>query len=248
MLVLVLLFAVTAMLYASVGFAGGSTYNALLALAGVDHRVFPVVALACNLIVATGGTIRFARAGLVPWRRLLPILALSVPAAWIGGALPVSKQLFLLLLGMSLLVAAILLFVRTEQVREERRWPLLGPAIAGPIGLLSGIVGVGGGIFLAPLLHLLGWDTAKRVAAAASVFILANSIAGLGGQLSKIAQSPALLDQAFGYWPLSLGVLVGGQSGSWLGVKLLSPLWLRRLTGALIFYVAVRLLWQWFSG
>jgi hypothetical protein len=244
MLILALLFALTAALYASVGFAGGSTYNALLALAGVDYRVFPVVALVCNLIVATGGTVRFAQARLVPWRRLVPLLALSMPAAWVGGTLPVSKQLFLLLLGCSLLIASILLFVQREREAEASRWPWLGTMLAGPIGLLSGIVGIGGGIFLAPVLHLIGWDRAKRVAAAASCFILANSLAGLGGQLTKLAGSPQLIEEALGYWPLGLAVLVGGQIGSRVGVELLPAAWLRRLTGLLILYVAVRLLLQ----
>ncbi|HEV2568066.1 sulfite exporter TauE/SafE family protein [Sphingomonas sp.] len=247
MLILALLFALTAALYASVGFAGGSTYNALLALASVDHRVFPVVALVCNLIVATGGTIRFAQAGLVPWRRLLPLLALSVPAAWIGGMLPVSKQLFLVLLGSSLLVAAILLFMQPENEARTSRWPCLGAALSAPIGLLSGIVGIGGGIFLAPILHLIGWDRAKSVAAAASCFILANSLAGLGGQLTKLAGSPERVGAALAYWPLALAVLVGGQIGSRIGVELLPAAWLRRLTGLLILYVAVRLLLQAWS-
>lgn len=241
-LLLALAFAVTAALYASVGFAGGSTYNALLALAGVDHRVFPVVALVCNLIVASGGSWRFARAGLVPWRRLWPLLVLSAPAAWLGGALPVSKQLFLWLLGSGLLIASLLLLVQPEREREPRMSDAIAPVVAAPIGLLSGIVGIGGGIFLVPVLHLTGWDRAKRVAAAASLFILANSVAGLAGQLSKL--TPAMADQAFGYWPLALAVLAGGQVGSRIGVQLLPPAWLRRVTGLLILYVAARLLIQ----
>ena len=248
MVFLAIAFAVTAALYASVGFAGGSTYNALLALAGVDHRVFPIVALACNLIVATGGTIRFARAGLVPWRKLWPLLALSVPAAWIGGMLPVSKQLFLWLLGGSLLAASLLLFAQRERESDGQRSGLLCPAIAAPIGLLSGIVGIGGGIFLAPVLHLVGWDRAKRVAATASVFILANSIAGLGGQFTKIAGHPEFARAALAYWPLALSVLVGGQIGSRAGVQLLPPVWLRRLTALLILYVSIRLLIQAWGG
>lgn len=248
MLGLAILFALTAALYASVGFAGGSTYNALLALAGVDHRVFPTVALICNLIVATGGTIRFARADLVPWARLWPMLLLSMPAAWIGGMLPVSKQLFLWLLGGSLLLASVLLFLQSERETETIRSSRFGPAIAAPIGLLSGIVGIGGGIFLAPVLHLIGWDRAKRVAAAASIFILANSLAGLGGQATKLAGQPALVSSALSYWPLALAVLVGGQLGSRIGVQLLSAEWLRRLTGVLILYVAIRLLLQASAG
>jgi len=244
LLVLVVLFAFTAVLYASVGFAGGSTYNALLALAGVDPWVFPIVALVCNLIVAVGGTIRFARAGLIPWRKVLPLLALSVPAAWVGGMLPVSRHLFLVLLGSSLLVGGVLLLVQPEREMAERRATIIGPAVAGPLGLLSGIVGIGGGIFLAPMLHLIGWDRARRVAATASIFILANSLAGLGGQLTKIAGHPELIRAAAGYWPLALAVLVGGQIGSRAGVQLLPPAWLRRLTAVLILYVAVRILLQ----
>lgn len=244
MIGLALAFLATAALYASVGFAGGSTYNALLALSGVDHRVFPSVALVCNLIVATGGTIRFARAGLVPWRRMLPILLLSVPAAWLGGTTSVSKQTFYLLLGGSLLVAAALLFVQAAAEDREQRasWPVL--VIAGPVGLLSGIVGIGGGIFLAPILHLTGWDRAQRVAAAACVFILANSVAALAGQVLKLADQPQLGAAIVTFWPLCISVLVGGQLGNRFGVKLLSPLWLRRLTGVLILFVAIRLLRQ----
>lgn len=248
MLVLAALFALTAILYASVGFAGGSTYNALLALAGVDHRVFPIVALACNLIVAVGGTLRFARAGLVPWRKVIPLLALSVPAAAIGGMLPVSKHLFLVLLGGSLLVAGILLLAQPEREMAPRRATIIGPAVAAPIGLLSGIVGIGGGIFLAPVLHLIGWDRTRRVAAAASIFILANSLAGLGGQLTKIAGHPELIGAAAGYWPLALAVLGGGQLGSRAGVQLLPASWLRRLTALLILYVSVRILLQAWGG
>lgn len=248
MLVLAVAFAITAALYASVGFAGGSTYNALLALAGVDHRVFPTVALGCNLIVSTGGTIQFARAGLVPWRRVAPLIALSVPAAWMGGMLPVSRHLFLLLLGVSLLLAGILLIAQREREAREEQFRFLGPAIAAPLGLLSGIVGIGGGIFLAPVLHLIGWDKAKRVAAAASVFILANSLAGLGGQLTKLSASPDRIDAALAYWPLALAVLAGGQVGSRIGVQLMPAAWLRRVTGLLILYVAIRLLAQAYSG
>ena len=248
MIGLALLFAVTAVLYASVGFAGGSTYNALLALAGVDHRVFPIVALVCNLIVAVGGTVRFARARLVPWRKVLPLLALSVPAAWIGGMLPVSKHLFLILLGSSLLIAGVMLLVQPEREMAERRATLVGPAVAAPLGLLSGIVGIGGGIFLAPILHLIGWDRARRVAATASVFILANSLAGLGGQLTKVVGHQELIGTATIYWPLALAVLVGGQFGSRMGVQLLPPAWLRRMTALLILYVSVRILLQAWGG
>ena len=245
-------FFLTALLYASVGFAGGSTYNALLVLAGTDQGILPIVALACNLIVATGGSIRFARAGLVPWRRLWPLLVLSVPAALIGGALPVSKFVFVALLGVSLAVAGLLLLFQREPKEsafETTRYTILGPLIAAPLGLLAGIVGIGGGVFLAPVLHLIGWDKTRRIAASASVFILANSVAGLIGQFSKIAHGgAAALQPVLAYWPLALAVLIGGQIGSRLGVEVLPPVWTRRLTALLILYVAARLLWQTFAA
>ena len=242
-------FFATALLYASVGFAGGSTYNALLLLVSVDQKILPIIALLCNLIVSTGGSIRFARASLVPWGRLWPLLFVSVPAALIGGMLPVSKPVFAGLLGGSLLVAGLLLAVQREPgEREPGRFALVGPLIAAPLGLLAGIVGIGGGIFLAPVLHLIGWDRAKRVAATASVFILANSVAGLIGQLSKLGSSGVTaLDPVLAYWPLAVAVLVGGQIGSRIGAQLLAPVWLRRVTAALILYVALRLLWQTFG-
>ena len=243
-------FFVTAVLYASVGFAGGSTYTALLVLAGTSIAILPIVSLTCNLIVAGGGTHHFAKAGLVPWRRLWPLLAVSVPAAFVGGALPVSKPVFVALLGGSLLVAGLLLLLQREPVdagERPARYRLLGPAIALPLGLLSGVVGIGGGIFLAPVLHLIGWDRAKRVAASASVFILVNSLAGLAGQATKLTDTAALA-QVAAYWPLALAVLVGGQIGSRVGIQFLPPTLLRRLTAVLILYVAGQLLWRTFSG
>jgi uncharacterized protein len=242
-------FFVTALLYASVGFAGGSTYTAMLLLAGVGQKTLPIISLLCNLIVSTGGSVRFARAGLVPWRRLIPLLGVSVPAAMIGGALPVSKTLFVILLGGSLIVAGILLLVQPEprlHGDESRRFALVGPVIAGPLGLLAGIVGIGGGIFLAPVLHLIGWDQAKRVAASASVFILANSIAGLIGQLVKSGSNQATWTEVLAYWPLAIAVLIGGQIGSRVGVQIISPALLRRLTAVLIIFAALYLLWKTF--
>ena len=244
-------FFATALLYASVGFAGGSTYTALLLLVGVNQKILPIIALLCNLIVSTGGSIRFARAGLVPWRRLWPLLAVSVPAALVGGMLPVSKTVFVILLGGSLIVAGVLLLVQREPRErgdEMRRFAFVGPGIAAPLGLLAGIVGIGGGIFLAPVLHLIGWDRAKRVAASASVFILANSIAGLVGQLIKSGSDAVTSQAILAYWPLAVAVLIGGQIGSRAGVQILPPPLLRRMTAILIIFAALYLLWKTFGS
>ena len=243
-------FALTALLYASVGFGGGSTYNALLVLADTDYRLLPSIALLCNLIVVTGGTIRFARAGQVPWRPLWPILLLSAPCAWAGGRLPVDKPLFVALLGSALLLAGLLMLVQRPARQEggaPNRLAWIGIPIGMGVGFFSGIVGIGGGIFLAPVLHLLRWASARQIAASASVFILVNSLAGLAGQLMKqdAAAPPVAIA---GYWPLFVAVLIGGQIGTHAGVRILPDRIIRMGTAALILYVAVQLLWQRFAG
>ena len=237
-------FALTAMLYASVGFGGGSTYIALLTLSGVDYRILPAVSLICNIIVVTGGTIRYARASEIPWRKVLPIVAVSAPLATLGGLTPIKQPLFMLVLGLSLLASGLLLLVQ-KNAPVERRFRLPGaPLIAGgAMGYLAGLVGIGGGIFLAPLLHLIGWGTSRAIAATASLFILVNSIAGLVGQSTKLAAS-GQAGAVLAYWPLALAVLVGGQIGSHAGLRIFSQITLRRATGALILFVAGQLLWR----
>lgn len=241
------LFALTALVYASVGFAGGSTYTALLVLAGVSLALVPVISLACNIVVATGGVIRFARAGHIAWQRIWPMLAVSVPLAWIGGRLPIEPELFVWLLGGSLAVAGLLLVLGPDHsatrapVDPRRGAGLLAIAIAAPLGLLSGLVGIGGGIFLAPVLHLIGWDSARRIAGTAALFILVNSIAGIAGQFAKLNDAE-LVSHALDWWPLVVAVLIGGQVGSVLGVKYFPQGVIRRVTGAVVLFAAGRLL------
>ncbi|WP_299326432.1 sulfite exporter TauE/SafE family protein [Parasphingopyxis sp.] len=247
------LFALTALLYASVGFGGGSTYNALLVLDGTDYRILPAIALICNIIVVAGGSWRFWRAGHVRFSRMLPWMVLSVPAAWLGGRLPVSETLFVGLLGGSLLLAGAQLLRDTKQTENAEQRHVARPvsyAAGGGIGFLSGIVGIGGGIFLAPLLYLLRWGGPREIAGTASIFILVNSVAGLAGQLTKleaeygIASATDLLND---YWLLFPAVLIGGQIGSRLGSTRIPPLLVKRLTAVLILYVAARLLWRWYG-
>ena len=247
MLWLIPAFFVTALFYASVGFGGGSTYSALLALAEVDYRILPAIALMCNIIVVTGGTIRFYRAGLLDVKRALPLALVAAPFAWAGGLVPIKEAAFLTLLAFSLLIAGLaLLFQKEQAVLEEnaaRKIDMRDILVAVGLGGLAGLVGIGGGIFLAPFLHFTRWGSAKAIAAAASLFILINSIAGLIGQSIKLGASgqfSALTDQ----WPLALSVLIGGQLGSMIGIKRLNPAVVRRLTAGLILYVAVQLLWK----
>ena len=243
------LFLLTALLYASIGFGGGSTYTALLYLADVNFVLLPVIALISNVIVVTGGTIRYARAGKIDWKRIWPIFTLSVPMAWLGGKLVVSQVTFLLVLGSALLVSGVLMLMQKESLREAptgpaaQRLPVIEAVAGGGIGLLAGLVGIGGGIFLAPLLHLLRWGTARTIAGTSSVFILVNSLAGLAGQISKTSVSDALSGLS-PYWLVFPAVLVGGQIGSHVGLRLLSPEIVRKLTAVLVLYVAVRLLWR----
>ncbi|MEO1648707.1 MAG: sulfite exporter TauE/SafE family protein [Pseudomonadota bacterium] len=240
---LALAFLVTALLYASVGFGGGSTYAALLAWYGLDYRLLPLVALACNIVVVTGGTIRFARAGVTPWRGALTLTALAAPAALMGGLTPIGEASFLTLLGLSLILtgAAMFLPISEAQAEEPPRLAKLAPFVAAPIGYLAGLVGIGGGIFLAPLLHLARWNNARAIASTASVFILVNSSFGLIGQLLK--QGPAALGGAVGAaLPLIISVAVGGQIGSLMAVRILPMQWVRWLTAALVIVVGARLL------
>lgn len=242
------LFFIIAILYAAVGFGGGSTYNALLVLNGTDYRILPTIALACNIIVVSGGLWRFSKTGLVAPKAFMPFMLASIPAAWIGGRLPISETLFIVLLGMSLLLSGLRLLWQRDVVvtpSEKRPTPLsISICVGAGIGLISGLVGIGGGIFLAPILYALRWDTPHKIAAACSLFILVNSISGLTGQIMKLSGDD-LLGLAVPYWPLLIAVFLGGQIGSWLASKRLEPLILKRLTALLILYVAIRLIVKW---
>lgn len=242
MLTLAAAFLATAVLYASVGYGGGSTYNALLALSGIDYRLLPAIALACNIVVVTGGTVRFARARITPWRGALLLTAIAAPAAFLGGLTPIGESTFLTLLGASLVLTALTLLIPVKEGEGEAtasaRWM---PLAAAPIGYLAGLVGIGGGIFLAPLLHLTRWHGPRQIAATASLFILINSLFGLGGQLLKGGPDRLAAAVTFGL-PLLVAVAIGGQIGSLLAARLLPPRWIRWLTAALTLWVGARLL------
>lgn len=240
--VLAALFFLTALLYAAVGFGGGSTYNALLVLAGTDYRAVPVVALACNIVVVSVGSWRFARSGNVDWRRTWPLFALSIPLAWIGGQLIVAELVFVGLLSVSLFAAGLLMLWQPRARRDgpplvTARW--VEPLAGGAIGLLAGVVGIGGGIFLAPLLYILRWGPPRAIAGTSAIFILANSISGLAGQLAKGHGAGAEILAE--YWPLFPSVAAGGLIGATLGSSRIDPKYVRLLTALLILYVAARL-------
>jgi hypothetical protein len=240
---LALAFLVTALLYASVGFGGGSTYSALLALSGLDYRLLPLVSLACNIVVVTGGSIRFARAGLTPWKKALVIVALGAPASFLGGLTPIKEATFLTLLGASLVLTSLFMLVPVRENADgaPTRFARWMPLAAAPLGYFAGLVGIGGGIFLSPLLHLARWHEARGIAATASLFILVNSLFGLAGQMVK--NGPDLFGQALGAaLPLLIAVVIGGQVGSLMATRVLPPQWIRWLTALLVLVVGVRLL------
>jgi len=248
-LLLVLLFFVTAALYASVGFGGGSTYNALLVLYGADFRILPSIALICNIIVVAGGAFACGRGGHLDLKRLAPFVVTSIPAAWAGGRIPISETIFIGALGFSLLAAGLHLALdrkRDLDADVKPAPPALAWVVGGGIGFLSGLVGIGGGIFLAPVLYLLRWGRPKEIAGACSVFILVNSFSGLVGQVMKLGDAGALT-MIGDYWMLFPAVLIGGQIGSRMANVGLSSLTIKRLTAVLILYVAARLLLRWYG-
>ncbi len=246
-------FLVTALLYSSVGFGGGSTYTALLVFSGLQISLVPIVSLVCNLTVTSTGTWKAQRAGLFTGAEVWPILALSVPAAFLGGLTPINDQNLILLLGFSLLFASLHLGwtslrggdARNDPQASRPRW--IAPLVGAGIGYLSGLVGIGGGIFLAPVLHLINWNSPRKIAALATAYIAANSVAGLAGKIIALSGS-ADFSEIVPFWPLVPCVLIG----SWIGHKFMLGVFPERLikgvTAGLILFVAVRLLLRSFGG
>lgn len=241
------LFALTALLYSAAGLGGGSTYTALLVLAGRGPSEVAVISLTCNILVVTVGAWRFAREGHVDLRRIWPLFAASVPAAFVGGTLPVRPVLFVALLAASLFVAGLAMLYRPrEAVQPPRTYSrALEPLLGGALGLLAGIVGIGGGVYLAPVLHLLRWGNAHAIAGTCAVFILVNSIAGVGGQLVKSGAEAGSILAA--HWLLLPTVVAGGLLGSLLTVRRVGGTALRILTALLILFVAVQLTRRFFE-
>jgi uncharacterized protein len=237
---LIFFFFIVALVYASVGFGGGSSYLAILAMYALPFKEIRLIALICNIIVVTGGTIIFIRKNEVVWKKVLPLIIASVPMAFAGAALKISQQTFFIALGCSLMVAGVLLWInnKTAQVSNERSTWTRDGALGAAIGFLSGLVGIGGGIFLSPVLNLSGWATARKVAATASLFILVNSIAGIAGQLTQLTGE--INYQMILY--LGLAVLFGGQVGSRLGALRFDHTIIRRITAVLVFFAGIEVL------
>ena len=242
MIILSILFFVTAILYSSVGFGGGSTYLALLLIWDIPYYIFPVIALLCNIIVVTGNSINYVKAGNHNFKLLLPFLFGSIPLAFLGGALTVKKEIFEILLFLVLSIAGLLLLINNKSYDDKniiiKKVNLFVSIMIGSIlGLISGIVGIGGGIFLSPILFLLKADKPKNIVTTASLFILINSIFGILGQSTK----ENILDEISLYWPLFLSVLIGGLFGNYLNLKIFSNRILAIITSTLVIFVAIRM-------
>ena len=242
MIILTIFFLITAILYASVGFGGGSTYLALMLIWEIPYYIFPIIALFCNIIVVSGNSINFVRSGNVNLKLLLPYLIGSIPFAFIGASISLEKEFFELMLFFVLIIAGLFLFIESKSFNKNnikiKSIPILISIFIGSlIGFISGLVGIGGGIFLSPILFLFKAGYPKHITSTASLFILINSIFGIAGQLTK----DQVLDQVTNYWPFFLTVLIGGQIGSLLNIKFLSNKILALLTSFLVIFVAIRM-------
>lgn len=240
-LILFVSFFFIALIYSSVGFGGGSSYLALLALLTVDFHLMRSTALLCNIMVVVGGVYIFYRESKLDLKKSWLLVLCSVPMAYVGGLWPIEQQTFFVLLGAVLVVVSVLLWLQPEKNtaygNPKYNTVAFKVIVGGGLGLLSGLVGIGGGIFLSPILHFIRWDEAKKISALASFFILVNSISGLMGQL----QQQPNLDWHF-IWPLLLAVFAGGQIGSRLGAKKFNPVYVKRITAVLILVAGSKIL------
>ncbi len=238
---LAILFLAIALLYSSIGFGGGSSYLAILSLVLVDFYEIRSLALILNIVVVSIGTYRFARQKVFHLSAFWPFVILSIPAAFLGARLRFSETVFFIVLGSVLLLAAAVMIYQSMNTRLINR--VLGLphrlSLGGSVGFLSGMVGIGGGIFLSPLLNMIQWKDARIIASLASFFILINSLSGLVG----LSVAGTLSIKWSFVLPLLGAVAVGGIIGSSLSLRLDLRI-VRLLTAFLVMYVGLRLILQ----
>ena len=242
MFTLSFLFFLTAILYSSVGFGGGSTYLALLLIWDIPYQVFPIIALCCNIIVVSGNCFNYIKVGNINFKQLTPFLIASIPFAFVGGSLQLDKSIFEILLFIVLTLAGLSLLLKFRSFDESKEInnnipKIVSVLIGGSIGFVSGVLGIGGGIFLSPVLLLIKAGKTKHIATTASLFILINSISGLVGQSTK----GFIFNEIYNYWPLFFLVLIGGQLGNFLNIKILPARIMILFTAGLVIFVSVRM-------
>jgi len=247
MIILSILFFITAISYSSVGFGGGSTYLALLLIWNIPYHIFPILALLCNIIVVLNSSINYINSGNHNFKLLTPFLLGSVPLAFVGGTLLIEKELFEILLFVILITAGLLLLVNNKSYDDKNDYIKkidfrISFLIGSTLGFISGVVGIGGGIFLSPILFLLKAEKPRVIATTASLFILINSISGILGQLTK----EIVYSEVLNFWPLFLSVLIGGLIGNYLNLKIFSNRILAIITSILVIFVAVRMAYRIF--
>lgn len=238
-LTLTLLIFIAALLYSSVGHGGASGYLAAMALFNLAPDVMKPTALVLNLFVTVVGTVRYARAGCFSWRIFWPFAVLSIPFAFLGGMWKLPVTTYRIILGAVLLFAAWRLAIRQSAHAPLSQRPIVLPAalaLGAAIGLLSGLTGVGGGIFLSPLLLLLGWADVRKTAGVSAAFILVNSAAGLMGHWESVRSLPHEII----WW--APAALLGGVVGAELGSRRLTPLTMRRLLAAVVVVAGLKML------
>lgn len=242
---LIVLFFLVAAFYASAGFGGGSSYLAIMTFFGLSMATLRPVALLCNMVVVSGNLYVYWQSGHLNWRKAAPLVLSGLPFAFLGGYWKLSERHFFILLGFSLLAAATAMWIQNRPAlfQSGRKTPLATGAnlsLGGGLGLLAGLTGIGGGIFLAPVLHLIRWDAPKTIAATASLFIFCQSASGLTGQLihGNAPDWPLIL-------PLLLAVWLGGQLGVRISVGRFPQHAVRNLTALLVFYAGITILWRY---
>lgn len=237
LLYLIPLFFFIALIYSSAGFGGGSSYLAVLALFPLEFTEIRMLALLCNITVVTGSVWIFYKKGYLKIRKILPLVILSIPFAYLGGRLKIDKNIFFIILGLTLTIASLIMFFsKRNSVIHLPKYS--NAAFGGGIGFLSGVVGIGGGIFLSPLLYLTRWAEPKVIAATTASFILVNSISGLIGQTMAVGFH---LNLSFAL-SLIFTVLIGGQIGARFTAGKVNPKMIQWITAFLILFVGVRIL------
>ncbi|RYD52351.1 MAG: sulfite exporter TauE/SafE family protein [Sphingobacteriales bacterium] len=242
LLKLSLIFFLIATVYAAVGFGGGSSYLAMLSLYLKDFLAIKTTGLLCNLVVVSNGSYLFRKNGWFDGRRFLPVVLGGVPMAFYGATIRLQQTIFFIVLGSVLMASGVLLLLQhvlrpSETSTYRKTYAIADGLLGAGVGFLSGLVGIGGGILLSPVLNLMRWDSPKRIAALASFFILVNSIAGLLGQLAGghfNIQMPLV-------GVLLVAVFLGGQLGTRISLKAIRPGVIKGLTGVLVGYIGVKL-------
>jgi len=243
LLLLALAFFTIAVVHSSVGFGGGSSYVALLALVLANFHQVRTIALICNLVVVSGSTWLYFKNKSVKIKDFLPFVVYSIPMAFVGASFKISADFFFLLLGCVLIASALLLvfqsvYTTRKKQKTKHYHPVVSYLLGGGIGLVSGLVGIGGGIFLAPVLHHMRWAKPMKIAVVSSFFILVNSMAGLSGL--GIGNS---FDVPSKELMLLIGVVfIGGQIGARLSLRLGSPKQIKFVTAILVFIIGLRIL------